>query len=270
MSVPDFIQIMDFVESMRWQDWVDIFLVAVIIYQAIRLVRGTRSMQMLLGVAIVLAAYWFSNNFELLTLNWILSIFLANIIIILAIIFQDDIRRALTQVAKMSFVRSSSERVSVVGEVVRASFLMASKRIGAIIAFEGNVGLKNYIEVGTILDAQVSDDLLLSIFNTASPLHDGAVVIQEGRIAAAACFLPLSPDEGISRFLGTRHRAAIGLTQETDAAVIVVSEERGVVSLVSSGKVTVMLDQNELRNSLTRLLHYRPSGPEPMETAAQT
>lgn len=255
--MPSSTEILDFLSAMRWQDWVDIFIVAVIIYQAIRLVRGTRSMQMLLGLAIVIAAYVFSSQFELLTLNWILSNFLSYIIIIMVILFQNDIRRALMQVAKLSFGRSSPQLMSALGDVVRASFSMAEKRIGALIAFEREVGLKNYIEVGTTLDAEVSEDLLLTLFNTGGPLHDGAVVVQEGRIAAAACFLPLSEDDQVSRHFGTRHRAAIGLTRETDAAVVVVSEERGLVSLVVDGEVNVMLDRNELRDRLTGLLNLK-------------
>jgi diadenylate cyclase len=253
----DYARLIEFVQAMRWQDWVDILVVAVIIYHVIRVVRGTRSMQMLLGMAVVLGAYVFSMNFDLLTLNWILSNFLTYIIIIIVILFQSDIRRALTRVAQISFGRTSPQLLSAMGEVVRAAFKMAEMRVGALIAFEREVGLKNYIEVGTILDAEITDDLLLSIFNTASPLHDGAVVIHDGRIAAAACFLPLSSDDDVSSFFGTRHRAAIGLTLETDAAVVVVSEERGVVSLVVDGDVSVMLDQNELRDKLAGLLNLK-------------
>ena len=217
---------------MRWQDWADILIVAVIIYQAFRLIRGTRSMQMLVGLALVIVAYAFSEQFDLLTLNWLLSNFLSYIIIILVILFQNDLRRALMHMARLTFGRSRPELMSALGEVVRAAFGMAERRTGALIAFEREVGLKNYIEIGTTVDAAVSEDLLLSIFNKGAPLHDGAVVLQEGRIAAAACFLPLSTEDNISRFFGTRHRAAIGLTRETDAVVVVVSEERGLVSVV--------------------------------------
>jgi diadenylate cyclase len=258
--MPEVNEILDFIRGMRWQDWVDILLVAVIIYQVIRLIRGTRSMQMLLGLAIVVAAYVFSDYFDLLTLNWILSNFLTYIILILVILFQSDIRRALTQVAKLSFSRTSPTRMAAVGEVVKAAFVMAESRVGALIAFERDVGLQNYIDVGTAVDAEVSDDLLLCLFNTHGPLHDGAVVIQEGRLAAAACLLPLSTDEEVSRHFGTRHRAAIGLTKETDAAVVVVSEERGLVSLVVNGEVSVMMDQNELRDRLARVLHLSVAG----------
>jgi diadenylate cyclase len=253
--MPDFTQIRDFIQTMRWQDWVDILVVTFIIYQAIRVMRGTRSMQMVAGLAVGLAAYELSVRFQLLTLNWILSNFLTYIILILVILFQDDIRRALTQMARLTFSRAGTELVSTVNEVVRAAFQMAEHRVGALIAFEREVGLKSYIEVGTTLDALVSDDLILSIFKPGTPLHDGAVVVQAGRIAAAACLLPLSSDKELARHFGTRHRAAIGLTRETDAAVIVVSEERGLVSLVLGGEVAVMFDQNELRDRLTDLLN---------------
>ncbi|MFH1090878.1 MAG: diadenylate cyclase CdaA [Pseudomonadota bacterium] len=252
--MPELKSVTDFIMGMRWQDWADILVVAFIIYQAIRLVRGTRSVQMLIGVAVMIGAYEFSTRFELRTLNWILSNVLTYIIIILAILFQADIRRALTQVAMIPFGRTNPELLSAVGEVVKASFVMAQKRMGALIVFEREVGLKDYIERGTTLDAKISDELLYSIFNTVSPLHDGAVVIQEGRLAAAACILPLSPDSGFSRVFGTRHQAAIGLTRETDAAVVVISEERGVVSLVLNGALKIISDDNELRDNLASLL----------------
>ncbi len=258
----------DFFHGMRWQDWVDILVVATIIYQAIRLIRGTRSMQMLLGLAVVFGAYLFSNAFQLLTLNWILNNFLTYIILILVILFQADIRRALTQVVRNPFVRTSPELLSVLGEVSRAAFIMAEKKTGALIAFEREIGLKNYIEVGRALDAKVSAELLLSIFNTATPLHDGAVVIQGGRLAAAACFLPLPSEHEVSGHYGTRHRAAIGLTRETDAVVLVVSEERGRVSLVLDGKISPVPSQTELRDRLRSLLHTAATAaPTPEEAS---
>jgi diadenylate cyclase len=263
--MPEPAEIMQFIRSMRWQDWVDILVVAVIIYQALRLIRGTKSMQMLLGLVFVIVAYMFSKTFELLTLNWMLSNFLSYIILIMVILFQSDLRLALTRVARLSFGRANPLMLSVIGEIVRVAFTMAEKRVGALIAFEREVGLKNYIEVGTTLDAQVSEDLLMAIFNTDAPLHDGAVVIRNGRIAAAACFLPLSTDDRISRHFGTRHRAAIGLSRDTDALVVVVSEERGIVSLVVDGEVSVVFDQNELREKLTGLLHLTVSAEAPPE-----
>lgn len=262
-------QALDFILGMRWQDWVDILIVAFLIYQALRLIRGTSSMQMLLGLAMVLVAYIFSVKFELLTLTWILNNFLSYLIIILVILFQSDLRRGLTKVAKISFGRSAPELMSVVGEVVKASFAMAEKRIGALIVFERDVGLKTYTDMGTELDAKPSVDLILSIFNTAAPLHDGALMIQDGRATAAACFLPLSTSDDVARFFGTRHRAAIGLTRETDAAVVVVSEERGLVSLVLDGDVKVMFGQNELRDRLAGLLNLKVSGREEKESSEE-
>jgi diadenylate cyclase len=261
--MPDSVDIIRYLSAMRWQDYADIIIVAFIIYQALRLIRGTSSMQMLVGLAIVLGLYLFSARFELLTLNWLLSNFLSYAILILVILFQSDIRLALTRVARLTFLRTSPEYLSAIGEIVRASFTMASRRTGALIAIERDVGLKHYIELGTELDAHISEDLLLSIFNTSAPLHDGAIVVSEARLAAAACLLPLSTDDAVSRYFGTRHRAAIGLTRETDAVVIVVSEERGVVSLVVNGDVSVMFDQNELRDELTGLLNLKVSGKRP-------
>lgn len=254
---------------MRWQDFVDILLVALIIYQGLRLIQGTRSMQMLLGLALVVGLFFFADHFDLLTLDWILSNFLTYTILILVILFQSDIRVGLSRMARLSLGRTSSELLSLVGEVVRASFAMAEKRTGALIVFERDVGLKNYIEVGTTLEAIVSEDLLEAVFNKYAPLHDGAVVIREGRLAAAGCFLPLSTDDHISRHFGTRHRAAIGLTRETDAVVVVVSEERGLVSLVVGGDVSVMFNQNELRDRLNDLLNLRVTrGGETAEEAS--
>ena len=260
--MPDYNDILEFIKVMRWQDWVDIVVVAVIVYQAIRLIRGTRSMQMLLGMGLVIVAWWFSSRFDLLTLNWILSNFLTYLIIILVILFQADIRRGLTQVALLSFSRTAPEFLSGIGEVVKASYLMAERRIGAIIIFEREVGLKNITEAGTAIDAQISADLLLSIFNTKAPLHDGAVIIQNNRVAAAACFLPLSPDDEVSRSMGTRHRAALRLTMESDAAAVVVSEERGMVSLVLEGEIKTFAESRELRQSLTRLLNLSGVHPD--------
>lgn len=242
------------VMAMRWQDVLDILIVAVIIYYLIRLLQGTRSGQVLLGLALVLGTYYLSAKFELLTLNFLISAFLSQMIIVVVILFSADIRRALSRVAVFSFTRSRPEALQAVNEVVRAAFFMAEKRTGALIVFERRVNLGEYVEAGANLSATVSDRLLLSIFNTASPLHDGAVIIQQGRLAAAGCFLPLLPaEDNVSRFFGTRHRAAIGLSRESDALVVVVSEERGLVSLVKDGQVSVMMGAANLRD---RLAYY--------------
>lgn len=259
----DVLDSLGFIYAMRWQDWVDILVVAFLIYQVLRFMRGTRSMQMLLGLAVVLGAYSFSGRFELLTLNWVLSNFLTYIIIILVILFQADIRRALTQVARIPFARTDPEFLSAVSQVSRAAFIMAERlNIGALIVFEREIGLKDYIEAGTPLESRVSVGLLLSIFNTSSPLHDGAVIIRGGRLASAACFLPLSAEEDVGSAFGTRHRAALGLTRETDAVVLVVSEETGTASLVLNGKVRPVQTHSELQDTLNRLLNLTLSAPE--------
>jgi uncharacterized protein (TIGR00159 family) len=239
----------------RIADVVDISIIAFISYQMINLVRGTRTAQMLIGFLIVLATYLASQYFELHTLNWLLSNFLASIILVIVIIFQPDIRRALTQVgAGRSF--SAAERVAqgqVLEEIVRSAVLLASKRIGALIVFERDVNLSEYIEVGTRIESKVTRELLQAIFLPTSPIHDGAVIIQQGRVTAAGCFLPLTVNPNVSKTLGTRHRAAIGLTEETDAVVVVVSEEEGKVSLVREGRIIRDLDAGTLRNTLQQL-----------------
>ncbi len=240
---------------LRIADIVDISIIAFISYQMINLVRGTRTAQMLIGFLIVLGTYLASQYFALHTLNWLLSNFLASIILVIVIIFQPDIRRALTQVgAGRSF--SAAERVAqgqVLEEIVRAAVLLASKRIGALIVFERDVNLSEYIEVGTRIEAKVTRELLQAIFLATSPIHDGAVIIQQGRITAAGCFLPLTVNPNVSKTLGTRHRAAIGLTEETDAVVVVISEEEGKVSLVREGRIIRDLDAGTLRSTLQQL-----------------
>ncbi|MDL2260096.1 diadenylate cyclase CdaA [Deltaproteobacteria bacterium OttesenSCG-928-K17] len=239
---------------MRWEDVIDIFLVTVLIYYVIKLVRGTRSLQVLLGLILVVATYILATKFEFMTTRYIISSFTSNLILVIVVLFSSDIRRGLARMARFSVAKSNPQMVDAVNEIVRASFFMAEKRIGALIAFERGVNLGEYVAAGAKVDAQVSDRLLLALFHTSSPLHDGAVVIQEGRLAAAGCFLPLLPSEdNVSRFFGTRHRAAIGLSRETDALVVVVSEERGLVSLVKDGEVVVMMGAANLRD---RLLGY--------------
>lgn len=244
-----------FALQLRWQDVVDIAIIAFISYQVIALIRGTRTAQMLIGFLVVLGTYLASQYFELHTLNWVLSNFLASIILVIVVVFQNDIRRALTQVgAGRSF--SSAERIAqsqILEEVVRSAVVLASKRIGALLVFERDVNLNEYIEVGTRLEARVSRELLQAIFLPVSPVHDGAVILQQGRITSAGCFLPLTVNPNVSKTLGTRHRAAIGLTEETDAVVIVVSEEEGKISLVREGRIIRDLDAGTLRSTLQQL-----------------
>lgn len=245
----------DWVASLRIQDAIDILVIAYLIYRIIDLIRGTRAMQMLIGLAIVFLAFLSSQYFELYTLNWILDNFLSSILLVIVVIFQDDIRRALTQVGTRPFFGSTKwiEQEDL-EEIVRAAVALASKRIGALIVLQREVGLNQYIEVGTRLDARVSKELILSIFLPSSPIHDGAIIIHHGRIIAAGCFLPLTTNPHVSRTLGTRHRAAIGLTEETDAVVVVISEEEGAISLVREGRITRDVDAGTLRATLQKLL----------------
>ncbi|MDR1920883.1 MAG: diadenylate cyclase CdaA [Candidatus Adiutrix sp.] len=252
----NYLSITDAVKSMRWQDIIDILLVGLLIYYVIRLVRGTRSGQVFLGLGLVMATFFMATKLEFMTLRFLISSFAANLIVVIVVIFSSDIRRGLARIARLSFTRANPQMVDAVNEVVRAAFFMAEKRIGALIAFERGVGLGEYVEAGAQIAGLVSDRLLLALFHTSSPLHDGAVIIQDGRLAAAGCFLPLLPSEdNVSRFFGTRHRAAIGLSRETDALVVVVSEERGLVSLVKDGDVVVMMGAANLRDRL--LAHLR-------------
>jgi len=248
----------DLFTQIRWQDLLDILLIAGGVYWIISLIRGTRAVQMLLGLVVVFLTYLASQYFELYTLNWVLDNFLSSILLVIVVLFQNDIRRALTEVGRGSLFGVGEHAVYglVLEEVTKAAVSLAGKRIGALIVLEREVGLNEYIEVGTRLDARVSKEILCSIFPTTSPLHDGAVVIQRGRITSAGCFLPLTTNPGVSKMFGTRHRAALGLTEETDAVVVVVSEEEGTVSLVREGRITRDLDAGALHAALQQLFTY--------------
>lgn len=241
--------------NLRWQDVLDIGIIAFVIYHLINMIKGTRAMQMIIGLVIVLMAYVSSQVLGLFTLNWILDNFLASIIVVVIVIFQSDIRRALTQVGTAPLFGGADriERSQVLEEITKAVVALASMRVGGLIVLEREVGLNDYIEVGTPLDARVSRELLESVFLPRSPIHDGAVVIQKGKIAAARCFLPLSVDSNLSKNIGTRHRAAVGLTEETDAVAIVVSEEQGKISLVVGGKIIPDVEGTQLRSSLEKV-----------------
>jgi diadenylate cyclase len=246
---------LELLSNFRIQDAIDIAIIAFVIYRIIDLIRGTRAAQMLIGLTVVFLTYLSSQYFSLYTLNWILDNFLSSILLVIVVIFQDDIRRALTQVGTRPFFgvepRLHGQDLE---EIVRAAVSLASKRIGALIVLPRDVGLNQYIEVGTSLDAKVSKELITSIFLPTSPIHDGALIIQHGRIIAAGCFLPLTTNPHVSKTLGTRHRAAIGLTEETDAIVVVISEEEGAISLVREGRITRGVDAGTLRTTLQKLL----------------
>ncbi len=246
---------LDVLSNFRVADAIDIAVIAFVIYRIIDLIRGTRAVQMLLGLVVVFLTFLSSQYFDLYTLNWVLDNFLSSVLLVIVVIFQDDIRRALTQFGSRPFFgREAGIPGQDLEEIVRAAVALASKRIGALIAFQREVGLNEFVEVGTRLDARVSKELILSIFQPPSPIHDGAVIIHRGRIIAAGCFLPLTTNPHVSKTLGTRHRAAIGLTEETDAIVVVISEEEGAISMVREGRITRDVDAGTLRSTLQRLL----------------
>lgn len=242
--------------SLRLIDLLDISIVAFIVYRLLLLIRGTRAMQMLTGLGILGIAFFVSSTLELFTTHWLLSYFFDYLILIVIVLFQDDLRRALTHVGKNPFFSTASaeEEREMVDEIARAATRLAKERIGALIVIERETGLKNFIDTGSKVDSRVKSELLYAIFIPSSPIHDGAVIVREGRIAAAGCFLPLSKDPNIDKRYGTRHRAALGLTEDSDALVVLVSEEAGEAHLVKNGRLTTNLNEEELRQSLGALL----------------
>jgi diadenylate cyclase len=248
---------LEILHNFRWLlDLLDIAIVAFIIYRIILLIKGTRAVQMILGLAVILMVYMGSQVGGLYTVHWLLDNFLSSIILVIVVLFQNDIRRALIHVGRNPFFADLSykEETEVMDELVKACFTMASKRIGALIVIEREMGIKDFLEVGVEIDAKVSSDLITAIFLPYSPIHDGAVVLQQGRLKRAGCFLPLTQNPEVSKSLGTRHRAAIGLTELVDAVAIVVSEETGKISMVVGGRITRDLDAVALKRVLIRLL----------------
>src|SRR5713226_9432221 len=248
---------------------IDIILVAVIIYEFLMLIRGTRAAPMLVGVAVLALAFYFARVGELTTLNWLISTLLPYVVFTLIVVFQSEIRHALARLgSRLSLMRSSNSVVDVYDDIVFAANLFSQNQTGALIVVEREIGLRTYIESGVALDARLSYDLLATIFRPSAPLHDGAVIVQRDRIAAAACFLPLSMNPVLSTQLGTRHRAAIGITEETDAVAVIISEETGTISMAVAGSIERELTVERLRERLSHLLRRyapAPSLPSPVE-----
>ena len=243
-------------------DVADILIVSILIYEALKLIRGTRAMQMAIGSVLVLFLFYTSRLFPLQTVNWLIRNVLSYVVFAAIVLFQSDIRRALSHLGRAPFFRyfARSERTAeTIEEILTATSLLAKDHVGAIIVLEREIGLRNYVESGIRIDATVSYDLLTTIFQPGTPLHDGAVIIQDERIAAAACFLPLSVNPRLDRDLGTRHRAAIGLTEECDAIAVIVSEERGEISISTRGRLERRLTTEELRARLQALILHKAS-----------
>jgi diadenylate cyclase len=243
-----------------WWDLLDIAIVSILIYQLLLLIRGTRAAQMALGGGFLIGLFLLSQWLQLEAVNWIIRNLATYVVIAVVVLFQSEIRRALAHVGRTPFLRyfdRSRRSDETLEELVVAASNLAATRTGALIVVERQIGLRNYIEGGIPLDAVITYDLMASIFHTGSPLHDGAVIVQGDRIAAAACFLPLSVSPRVSRELGTRHRAALGLTEENDAVAIVVSEETGSMALVVGGTLRRGISREELRTELRSLLGRR-------------
>jgi diadenylate cyclase len=255
------------VQHFGWWDLLDITIVAVVIYEVLKLIRGTRAVQMGVGAGLLVLLFYVSRLGHLETVNWLIRNMVGYVVFALIVLFQADIRRALAHFGRTPFasyftkVEGADE---VIEELAVAAGMLAGQHTGAIIAIERDIGLRNYIEGGIPLDATVTYDLLVTVFRPGTPLHDGAVIVQGDRVAAAACFLPLTVNPTVSKDFGTRHRAAIGLTEETDAVAIIVSEETGRISLALEGRIEIGLSVETLRTQLRELLvGRRRRRPEP-------
>jgi diadenylate cyclase len=247
---------------------IDITLVFIIVYVVLKLLRGTRAVPTVVGMVLIAVLYWFAVTQELATLEFVLRYAVGFIGIAIIVLFQSEIRQALIYFAnRFRFPILKKQRGqfggSVYDEIVLAVTTLASEKIGALIVIERNVGLRNFIDAGVQVDARISYDLLVTIFEPSTPLHDGAVVIQNERIAAASVFLPLTKNPEVSRELGTRHRAAIGITEGSDAISLVVSEETGLITYVEAGKVRRNIDTTQLRKLLLDALEIPLVEPRP-------
>jgi len=238
-----------------WQQgaWaaLDILLVALLIYQVLVMIRGTRAAPMLAGLIVVAGTFYLARMGELTTLNWVVSRVLPYVVFALIVVFQSEIRHVLADLGRrLSFLRGGDAGTDAYDDIVLAANLFSQHQTGALVVIERRIGLRTHIESGVPLDARLSYDLLATIFRPSAPLHDGAVIVQKDRIAAAACFLPLSMNPLLSTQLGTRHRAGIGITEETDAIAVIVSEETGAISLALGGKIERDLTVEQLRERL--------------------
>jgi diadenylate cyclase len=244
---------------------IDILLVAIIIYEFLALIRGTRASLMVVGVAGLGLVFYLSRLGNLTALNWLVSTLLPYTVFALIVVFAAEIRQALARLGRgLTLSRTPGSEADAYDDIVLAANLFCQNQTGALIVIEREIGLRTYIESGVPLDARLSYDLLATIFRPSAPLHDGAVIVQNDRIAAAACFLPLSMNPVLSTQLGTRHRAGIGVTEETDAIAVIVSEETGSISLAVSGKIERDLSVDQLRDRLGELLRrYVPPSTLP-------
>ena len=248
------------IKSIRINDVIDIILVSVIIYYLLKFIIGTRGWQILIGLFFLLFIWLAAKILHLTTIEWIFDNLWSIGIFILIVVFQPEIRRGLAKIGERGLLRYSLlSKKKAIDEIIRAATFLAERKIGALIVFERSIDLENYTEGCVKLNADISLELLISIFIPQTPLHDGAVVIKDQQIASARCFLPLTINPNIPKNIGTRHRAGIGISEETDAVALIVSEERGEISLAIDGKLHRDLDPLTLRNMLIKVLEIEKS-----------
>lgn len=245
-----------FLSHLNFKDLIDIFIVTILIYQLLLIVRGTKAAQMIVGLGVLFALFWLGITFKLYSLNWVLAHFFDSFFIIVVVLFQDQFRNALASVGtrrNVFAVFSKDDHEFEIDEMIEACGALSREKIGALVVLERTHGLLNFVNTGTRLDCRIHSDIIYSIFESSSSLHDGAIIIQNGKIAAAGCFLPLSKNFDIERHLGTRHRAALGLTEVTDALVITVSEETGKINLCVEGIFYYCKSEKELGQYLRHI-----------------
>jgi diadenylate cyclase len=244
------------IPDLRWQDIVDILIVSFIFYKTFMLIKGKRAIQLILGLIIVIFVFSLAERFGLFTVGWIFNNFVGSIILVIVVIFQDDIRRLLLALGRNPFFKRITyvQETLFYDELVNACVVMGKHKTGALIIIEGEVGLEEFMEIGVRLDAEVNTELIVSLFQYASPLHDGAMIIREGRVAAAGCVLPLSGNDEMDKSLGTRHRAGIGITEVSDSVALIVSEEKGIISYATHGEIHANVAGEELKRVLRELL----------------
>lgn len=240
----------------RWQDVLDVLIVAFIIYRLLLLIKGTRALQLVIGLTVVFFAFYISRTLDLFTLGWILNNFVAFAGIVIVVIFQNEIRRVLFALGRSPFFRKITyvDETLFYEELANACVVMSKRRTGALIVIEREMALSEFMEAGVRIDADVNTELIVSVFQPATPLHDGALVIGEGRIRAASCVLPLSTRDDLDKDFGTRHRAAVGITEVTDAVSVTVSEESGHISYAHGGSITRNVTGETLKRELRELL----------------
>jgi len=245
-----------FFSHLNFKDLIDIFIVTILIYQLLLIVRGTKAAQMIVGLGVLFVLFWLGITFKLYSLNWVLAHFFDSFFIIVVVLFQDQFRSALASVGtrrNILTIFAKDELYLEIDEIVEACGALSREKIGALLVIERSHGLLNFVNTGTRLDSRIHSDIIYSIFESSSSLHDGAIIIQNGKLAAAGCFLPLSKNFDIERHLGTRHRAALGLTEITDAIVITVSEETGKINLCVEGIFYICRSEKELGQYLRHI-----------------